>query len=326
MSYSDFIPRLPAAPAGARTRPRSGRLAMAIAALWLLAGLWGAHSYIYDYYLYRGFPPPVQAASASSGRLVTARFFSPALHSRRSMLAYLPPGYAAAAAHGRRFPVLYLLHPAPTRPDGYFRIGALALRMDQLLARHRIHPFLVVVPAGQSRHFANDTEWANARAGRYESFVLDAVHAVDRRWATLPERRFRAIGGLSEGGYGAANIALHHLRIFGVLESWSGYFVQTPTGPFRGQRSAVLWRNSPAYYAPWVASELRREPLRAVLYQGRRDMFTTVGGMRGFALELRRAGARVTTRVYSGGHNWRLWRREMSRMLRFADRAFWTTR
>jgi S-formylglutathione hydrolase FrmB len=33
----------------------------------------------------------------------------------------------------------------------------------------------------------------------------------------------RAIGGLSEGGYGAINIALHHPREFSVVESWSGY-------------------------------------------------------------------------------------------------------
>ena len=50
-----------------------------------------------------------------------------------------------------------------------------------------------------------------------------AFAAVDRRYRTIRSGSGRAIGGLSEGGYGALNIGLHHPGRFRVIESWSGY-------------------------------------------------------------------------------------------------------
>src|SRR5207248_11238460 len=52
---------------------------------------------------------------------------------------------------------------------------------------------------------------------------------VDSHFRTIPDRRARALVGLSAGGYGAVTFAFHHLESFGVVESWSGYF--HPTDP-----------------------------------------------------------------------------------------------
>jgi S-formylglutathione hydrolase FrmB len=193
--------------------------------------------------------------------------------------------------------------------------------MDELIARRAIHPFLVALPYGQSRTFANDTEWANARAGPYEDFVLDTVRAVDSRWATRAGRDYRAIGGLSEGGYGAVNITLHRLGVFGVTESWSGYFTQTPTASFTGASRQQLERNSPAAYVGSMGPALRRHPVRAFLYQGKRDD-TPLRDFGDFARKLRRAGASVGTGLYPGGHQWALWAGQLPHMLRFADESF----
>lgn len=176
----------------------------------------------------------------------------------RSYLIYLPPGYGAAARRLVRFPALYLLHPPPGRPDEYVQAGAAAVRLDELIHRHTLRPFLLVLPFGSSRRFRNDTEWANAGAGRYENFVLDTVHAVDSRWSTRRERAGRAIAGLSEGGYGAMNIALHHLDTFSVAESWSGYFDQTRSAAFAGASDSLLRANSPSAYVGGLARALRR--------------------------------------------------------------------
>ena len=50
-----------------------------------------------------------------------------------------------------------------------------------------------------------EPEWADTPHGRYESFVLDVVRAVDARWPTLADRRHRVLAGNSEGAYAAAN-------------------------------------------------------------------------------------------------------------------------
>jgi enterochelin esterase-like enzyme len=195
------------------------------------------------------------------------------------------------------------------------------VRMDRLIHAGRIRPFLIVMPNGKSGTFGNDTEWANARAGPYENFVLDVVRAVDKRWATRPERAYRAIGGLSEGAYGATNVALHHPGVFGTFESWSGYFEQTPTLSFSGASQPELWANSPSAYVPSIAPELRRLGLDAYLYQGNSDSYP-VARLAGFARELRAAGVTVRVSLYPGGHNWKLWRMELPHMLEFASRSF----
>ena len=249
-------------------------------------------------------------------------FWSRSLHSRQDFAIYMPPGYARAARAGVRFPVLYLLHPPSGLSGlGYFSGGRLAGIADKLIRTHGMRPMLVVLPMGHTALFRDDTEWANARAGRYESFVIDTVHAVDHRFATIADRQHRGLGGLSMGGYGALNVALHHLRTFAVAESWSGYFKQTPTGPFVGLGSIALAKNSPVSYVPSLSSRIRRLGLRAFVYQGMRDDMHP-GEIRAFSAELARAGADVRWGFFPGGHGWGLWRHELPRMLQAASHWF----
>ena len=86
-------------------RPPSGAwpAGLALAAL-LAVGFIGAYRYVENYWLYRGFAPPSDAAFVNVHG-TTARFYvaSPALGGRRQPVdVYLPPGYAA--------------HPAPPLP------------------------------------------------------------------------------------------------------------------------------------------------------------------------------------------------------------------
>jgi enterochelin esterase-like enzyme len=298
-------------------------LAAAFAIVWFGMGVYGVALYVHRYWLYRGFPPPVTPAGIPAGRVETLGFWSRALHQRRHYIVYLPPHYRAEAAAGRRFPVMYLLHAPPGRADGFIQAAALTVDADVMTARHDIRPMIFVLPNGKSGTFANDTEWANARAGPYESFVMDVVHNVDRRLATLADRQHRGIGGLSEGGYGAVNIALHHLRDFSVVQSWSGYFTQTPTASFAGLSQAALDANSPSYYLPALAPRIRRVGLRVFLYQGIQDR-TPSRPIQSFSQELYRAGAYVGYGFYPGGHDWGLWRHQMPHMLRLASAWFST--
>lgn len=295
------------------------RLTAVVVAAWFAAGILGTWSYAHDYILYRGFGAPRNPAGVAAGRLERVTFFSPALGTRRAYDIYLPPGYARSAARGVRFGVLYLLHGSPGTPRLFLRAGALGVALDTLVARRQIRPFLIVMPDGGDGSLRSDTEWADTGHGRYESFVLDVVRAVDRRWPTIADRAHRAIAGNSEGAYGAVNIALRHPGRFATVESWSGYFTQTPTGPFRRASAAQLRANSPAAYVSSLRPRLRTLPLRAFLYGGAQDPGTRQLGP--FAAQLRAAGATVTTRVWRGRHDWRLWRDRTPLMLRFAARG-----
>lgn len=301
------------------------RLIVAALALAVLGcGWYGTWSYAHDYYLYRGFPVLHDPPGIAHGRLVTFKIWSPALHKRKAVLVYLPPGYFRGVRQGRRYPALYLLQTSIGQAVNFMKVGDLGVRVDKLVHSHRIAPFITVMPTAHGA----DHEWANTPAGNYESYVLDVVHAVDKRFATIANRSGRAIAGLSEGAYGATNVALHNLRVFSQFESWSGYFVEARVFPFQNATAAELARNSPADYVPGLRAQLRRLPTRAFLYQGNRErpqywgLLPSYVSQAQFAGELRAAGARVDTASYAGKHNWALWRGHMDHMLLWVGQNF----
>jgi enterochelin esterase-like enzyme len=308
----------------AARRPTWRLVVLPLALAWLVLGGIGAYVYAHRYSLYRGFPAPVTPTGVSRGTVSDVHFHSRALQGDHRYVVYLPPHYAREAAHGRRFPVLYLLHGDPGKPDIFIRAGALAVQEDVLLARRRIKPMIAVMPAGKSGLFGGTgTEWANAQGGPYEDYVLDVVRDVDRRFATVNDRQGRGIAGLSEGGFGALNITLHHLGLFSVAESWSGYFNETRSGPFSSEPSSVIRANSPAKYVPGLAGQIGRLGYRAWIYQGQLDS-NDPAHIRHMSDELHAAGAQVHYGFFPGGHDWGLWRAQLPRMLIAASRWFAT--
>ncbi len=123
----------------------------------------------------------------------------------------------------------------------------------------------------------------------------------------------RALAGLSEGGYGALNIGIHHPGEFAVLESWSGYQRADPIRSIFGINRAVLTRNSPSLTLGAAAAKLRRAHTYVWFYSGTDDHF--VKQNTAFAAELKRDHIPHHYFVVHGGHNWGIWRGNASRAL-----------
>ena len=159
---------------------------------------------------------------------------------------------------------------------------------DVLLARRPIRPFILVMPFGSTGTFT-DKEWVDGVRPHegWATFVSrDLVRAIDARFRTIRDGAGRAIGGLSEGGYGAINIALHHPREFGVVESWSGYERADPIRSIFGRDRARLAANSPLLQVAHTAAALRRAHIYFWFYSGSDDRL--LGQNRQFATELHR--------------------------------------
>ena len=104
------------------------------------------------------------------------------------------------------------------------------------------------MPFGSTGSFT-DEEWANGVRppnSNWETFVArDLVHAVDSRYRTIRRGDARALAGLSEGGYGALNIGIHHPGEFRVLEDWSGYQRADPVASIFGRRPVAARPQQP---------------------------------------------------------------------------------
>ena len=299
---------------------RFGRIGViAVAVAWLVAGLVGAYVYLDRYAVYRGFPDPVLPAGVPAAQVQRVGFQSSALHRRSYYLAVLPPGYAAQAAAGRRFPVMYLLHGSPGGTRQFITVGEVAVRLAELVHSGAMPPTILVIPQGLEG-LNNDTEWANTRKGRYEDYFREVLHRVDQRYATIPDRRHRAIAGMSEGGYAAVNLGLRNLRLIGNVQSWSGYYTEAPTGAYKGASPQVLRAASPSAYVHSLAPAIRRLGFRAYLFQGTGN--TDPQGLVSFATALHDSGAQVDYAFFPGGHDWRLWRGRVPFLMTLAGRWF----
>jgi enterochelin esterase-like enzyme len=276
--------------------------------VFLAVGLVGAYRYVDNYWLYRGFAPPRDPAyvhvRGTSARIYVA---SPALGGRRQPVdVYLPPGYAAHPH--RNYPVVYLLHGVPGRPGAFLATVRMGVVDDELVALRKIRPVILVMPFGSTGSFT-DKEWANGVRPHegWETFVArDLVRAIDSRYRTIRRGWARGLAGLSEGGYGALNIGLHHPGEFKVLESWSGYERADPLRAIFGRGHAILARNSPLQTLGHAAQALRAAHTYFWFYSGTGDRYEQQNAA--FAKLLGRERLPYRYRIVRGGHNWALWR------------------
>jgi enterochelin esterase-like enzyme len=281
----------------------------AVLVVFLAGGGFGTYRYLRNYWVYRGFAPAHDPAFVSSvGTTETLRLASPAVGGRRQeVVVYLPPGYAASST--RRYPVLYLLHGSPGTPSAFLHELRMGVIDDVFTAQRRARPLILVMPFGSTGTFT-DKEWANGYRPHegWETFLArDVVRAVDARYRTIASGSGRAIAGLSEGGYGALNIALHHPGEFRVVESWSGYEQADPLRSIFGTSKKRLAWNSPAERLRSVAPSLRGHHAFVWLYSGTTDRLRPQNTS--FARELARLHVRHAYFVARGGHDWALWRR-----------------
>jgi enterochelin esterase-like enzyme len=271
-------------------------------------GLLGVYRYVDNYWLYRGFAPPHDPPYVKvRGTLDRFYLASAALGGRKQLVdVYLPPGYGAHPA--RRYPVMYLLHGSPGRPDAFIDTVRMGVVEDELTALHRARPMILVMPFGSTGTFT-DTEWANGvgRNQAWETFLArDVVRAVDTRFRAIPDGRARVLAGLSEGGYAAVNIGIHHPGEFSTIESWSGYMQADDLSSIFGHRPSLLAHNSPLHTVGEVAPALRRARTYFWFYTGSGDPLRHQNVA--FSQELNRL--RIPHRFFfvRGGHNWALWR------------------
>lgn len=278
------------------------------AAAFLAVGLFGVRGYLDNFVQYRGFAPPREPSYvAQPGTVERILVASPALGGRRQeAYVYLPSGYARHPR--RRYPVLYLLHGFPGRPLAFLETVQMGVIDDAFTAKRRAQPLILVMPFGSTGTF-DDEEWVDGvhPGSGWGTFVArDLVRAVDARFRTIRSAQARAIGGLSEGGYGAIDIALHHPHEFSVVESWSGYERPDKLRSIFGPQLAALPANDPRLLVRKVAPTLRRLGTYLWFYSGSTDPLHVQNGA--FARELSQLNVPHRYFLVYGGHNWALWR------------------
>jgi len=239
----------------------------------------------------------VAAAGPDRTRTQDDHYHSFALDGTLHFEVYLPADYATSAL---RYPVVYFLHGLPSRANAYQGVGFVESALDRVG-----RPAILVAPQG-ARWNEPDPEYVDHHPGdEWETAIAGELpRIVDSLYRTIPTRAGRAIVGLSAGGFGAMHIGLAHLDTFSVIESWSAYF--HPTDPTGTKPLDLGPRNDVHKQLLATQARLRRLHTTIDFYVGDGDS-RFLAENRQLNLELSRSNLPHVFRVYSGGHEQRLW-------------------
>ncbi|QHV98892.1 alpha/beta hydrolase [Spirosoma endbachense] len=277
---------------------------------------------------------PVPVVSAPQARLLEGMVLNSSILNRGVKFSiYLPPDYYTS---NRRYPVVYLLHGYGDDETGWVQFGEADRIADSGIRSGELPPMIIVMPDGGATFYVNDYQ----NKIRYEDmFVQELIPHIDTMFRTRTQREYRAISGLSMGGFGSLTLSMHHPELFSSCAALSAgirtdeSFVSIPddryntvfapvfSGLVKGEeRLTVTWkRNSPINLAK-SAPEGDLTKVRWYIDCGDDDALTVGNAMLHLALLERKIPHEYRAR--DGAHTWSYWRSGLPDALKFIGASF----
>lgn len=155
-------------------------------------------------------------------QIVTGVFPDALAGPERAYRAYLPPCYGQ---DGRLYPVLYLFH-GTYQDDSFWEQMGVAAAADELILSRQIPPIVILMP-----YSATIDTTSSGGPYSWEGVVLNyLLPFAETTYCVGAEPRWRAMGGLSRGGYWALEIAFQHPELFASVGAHSGALEDTAAG------------------------------------------------------------------------------------------------
>ncbi|MEM6318035.1 MAG: alpha/beta hydrolase-fold protein [Bacteroidota bacterium] len=252
------------------------------------------------------------------------------LDMERKYAVYLPPNYESSE---RSYPVLYLLHGAGDDQTGWVQFGEVQHIADKAIREGTATPMIIIMPDADTkiRGYFNtpDNEW------RYEDFFFEELMPhVEQKFRIKSEKRYRAVAGLSMGGGGSFQYALHRPDLFS-----SACPLSASTGPLTLDQ-AKNWVNminknddeySEAAIKSWFEKYSTVEYLKLMdadeakkvrWYIDCSDDDFLYEGNSLVHIAMKKRDIPHEYRVRDGAHNWTYWRESLPKVLSFVSDAF----
>jgi enterochelin esterase-like enzyme len=246
----------------------------------------------------------------------------------RKYAVYLPPDYETSQ---RSYPVLYLLHGAGDDQTGWVQFGEVLTIADEAIKSGTATAMIIVMPDANTgkRGYVNDIkgEW------RYEDFFFqEFMPYIEKEYRIKPEKRYRAIAGLSMGGEGTFVYALHHPELFSAACPLSA-----ATGPksVSDLKNYRLWQNADgvsdaekeSYFKRYsvlsliqaMPDSLKKE-VRWYIDCGDDDFLYEGNSL--VHIAMRQKEIPHEFRIRDGAHNWTYWRASLPKVLEFVSMGF----
>lgn len=245
------------------------------------------------------------------GTVAKRWYESPGNKANRRITIYTPPGYESDKTS---YPVLYLLHGMGGDEEAWPTLGRATQIIDNLIARGKAKPMIIVMPNGNVAQEAAPGESSdgfykpnfrlpNTMDGKYEETFIDIINFVDKNYRTVRNKSGRAIAGLSMGGYHSSHISRYYPNTFDYVGLFSAAIV-----PDKNMKSKV--------YENIDGTLLKQKQNGCKLYWigiGKDDFLYQANT--DYRKKLDAMDFKYIYRESEGGHTWRNWRIYLSEFL-----------
>ncbi len=165
--------------------------------------------------------------AAANGRVVHSQLNSSLLDKPLVYRVYLPPCYAEQTES--YYPVLYLFHGQYADDTQWDRLGVDEVA-SRLIISGVVPAFIIVMPFDRGITNGPSLDLFG------KAVAEQLVPLIDGQYRTIPDRSFRAVGGMSRGAGWAAHLGFSYWQLFSVIG------LNSP---------AIFWDDSP-YIPGWL--------------------------------------------------------------------------
>lgn len=252
------------------------------------------------------------AECSKPGNVEHVWYYSAENQMTRRMYVYTPYGYDKNKK--TKYPVLYLLHGGGGDEDAWSTLGRTCQIMDNLIAQGKAEPMLVVMPNGNPNQYAaqtlgipvkQDVKQYASGFDNYSSLVADIVPYIEKNYNVIKNRSGRSVAGLSMGGGQSFFIAFRNIETFSSVGIFSSGLIGASAiggAPFDAEAHFPGMYSNPAKYNKFN-----------VIYLSCGEQDNRIDGMLDFKKKLdEKAYKGVVWEQYPGGHEWKVWRRNLA--------------
>lgn len=148
-------------------------------------------------------------------------YFSQLTQKFRRCFVYTPPGYETNT--NQRYPVLYLQHGSFEDETSWPGQGKANLILDNLIAEKKAVPMIMVMDNGYAYKPKGNSDGNEPSVSVFEEVMMtEIIPLIDTRFRTIPDRKHRAIAGLSMGANQTMRIIMNNLDVFSNYGGFSG--------------------------------------------------------------------------------------------------------
>ncbi len=273
------------------------------------------------------------SAFPQGGKVIESLTFNSKSGTKMNYSVYLPDDYSTSQ---RSYPVVYVLHGYSDDETGWIQFGEANRIADKGIAEGKIPPCILVIPDGKITWYCNSYDM---KISWEDTFINEFMPFVEKEYRIRAKKEYRAIAGLSMGGYGALKISMRHPDLFSTCVALSsGTFsdeeiVNQPDKEYdrffgdiygRGLKGEArltdAWKsNSPLDLIHTVPIE-KLKSVRFWIDCGDDDFLYNGNSM--LHIEMRKLGIPHEYRVRDGGHTWSYWRSGLATGLEYIGEKF----